>query len=87
MSQNLQGRGLENRRKIWGENTEVDVQVAGDHRSRIAMALNTHFRSECRLDEFLLQFVFGVFQRNRRKGKFKLRQCTGDFFFAGVSPS
>jgi hypothetical protein len=37
---------------------EVDVEVAGDHRSRIVVALNTDFRSECHLDEILLQSVF-----------------------------
>ena len=48
-------------KKIWGD-AEVDVEVAGDHRSRIVVALSTDFRSECHLDEILLQSVFGVFQ-------------------------
>jgi hypothetical protein len=63
-SQNLQRRGLENRKKIWGD-AEVDVEVAGGYRSCIAGALSTDFRSECHLDEFLLQSGFGVFQRYR----------------------
>jgi hypothetical protein len=48
--------------KRFGGDAEVDVEVAGDHRSRIVVALSTDFRSECHLDEILLQSVFGVFQ-------------------------
>jgi hypothetical protein len=46
---------------------EVDVEVAGDRHSRIAVALSTDFRSECHLDDFLLQYILGVFQQYRRK--------------------
>jgi hypothetical protein len=45
---------------------EVDVEVAVDRRSRIAVALSTDFRSECHLDDFLLQYILGVFQQYRR---------------------
>jgi hypothetical protein len=39
------------------------VEVAGDHRSHAAVALNTGFCSECHLIEFLRQSDFGVFQQ------------------------
>jgi hypothetical protein len=37
---------------------EVDVEVAGDRRSQIAVALNTDFRSRCHLVEFLWHTVY-----------------------------
>jgi hypothetical protein len=55
-SQNLQGRGLKNRKKFGA--AEVDVEVAGDRRSQIAVALNTDFRSRCHLVEFLWHTVY-----------------------------
>ena len=55
--------------KRFGGDAEVDVEVAGDHRSRIVVALSTDFRSECHLDEILLQSVFGVFQQYRSKAE------------------
>jgi hypothetical protein len=58
----LESRGPENPKEIWGE-AEVDVEVAGDRHSRIAVALSTDFRSECHLDDFLLQYILGVFQQ------------------------
>jgi hypothetical protein len=61
----LQDGGLENRKKIW-EDAEVDIEVAGDRRGRIAEALNADFRSQRHSDEFLRHTVFGVFQRHRR---------------------
>jgi hypothetical protein len=62
----LQGLVREHRRKIWGD-TEVGVEVAGDHRSHAAVALNTGFCSECHLIEFLRQSDFGVFQQDPPK--------------------
>jgi hypothetical protein len=47
----LQGLVREHRRKIWGD-AEVGVEVAGDHRSHAAVALNTGFCSEFHLIEF-----------------------------------
>jgi hypothetical protein len=44
---------------------EVGVEVAGDHRSYAAVALNTGFCSECHLIEFLRQSDFGLFQQYR----------------------
>jgi hypothetical protein len=61
----LQGVVREHRRKIWGD-AEVGVEVAGDHRSHAAVALNTDFCSECHLIEFLRQSEFGLFQQYRR---------------------
>jgi hypothetical protein len=58
----LQGLVRDNRRKIWGD-AEVGVEVAGDHRSHAAVALNTGFCSECHLIEFLRQSDFGLFQQ------------------------
>jgi hypothetical protein len=55
-SQNLQGRGLKNRKKFGA--AEVDVEVAGDRRSQIAVALNTDFRSRCHLVEFLWHTIY-----------------------------
>jgi len=59
----LQRRGLDNEKKIWAV-AEVYVEVAGDH-SRIAVAMSAGFRSECHLDDFLLQSILGVFQQYR----------------------
>jgi hypothetical protein len=43
--------------------TEIAVEVAGDRRSRIAVALHTDFRSQVHFVEFLRQSIFGVFQQ------------------------
>jgi len=40
---------------------EVDIEVAGDRHSRIAVALSTDFRSECHLDDFFAAIHFGSF--------------------------
>ena len=37
---------------------EVHVELAGDRRSQIAVALNTDFRSRCHLVEFLWHTVY-----------------------------
>jgi hypothetical protein len=63
-----------------GGAAEVDVEVAGDRRRRIAAALNTYFCSQCRLDEFLLHAFFGVFRRYRSEAEIQtetLPQSTG----------
>jgi hypothetical protein len=80
-------------KKDWGGDAEVDVEVAGDHRSRIVVALSTDFRSECHLDEILLQSVFGVFQQyppeveipGSPKKRFKSRRQVQRFLSIHVS--
>jgi hypothetical protein len=69
--------------KRFGGDAEVDVEVAGDHSSRIGVALSTDFRSECHLDEILLQSVFGVFQQYRPKAALIGRLCTMKFTATG----
>jgi hypothetical protein len=59
MKQNLQGRGLDARKKMRGE-TEIAVELAGDRRSWIAVVLHTGFRSQVHFVEFLRQSVLGV---------------------------
>jgi hypothetical protein len=68
MSQNLQGRGLDVRKRMRGE-TEIAVEVAGNRSSWIAVALHSDFRSQVHFVEFLRQSVLGVFQRYRRKAE------------------
>ena len=45
------GCGLDDGKRIWGE-TEIAVEVAGDRRSWIAVALHTDFRSQVHFVEF-----------------------------------
>ena len=57
--------------KRFGGDAEVDVEVAGDHRSRIVVALSTDFRSECHLDEIFCNPFSEFFNSIGRKQKFK----------------
>jgi hypothetical protein len=76
MSQNLQGRGLGDRKRIWGD-IEIAVEVAGDRRSWIAVALRTDFRSQVHFVEFLRQSIFGVFQRYRLRAVIRSSRLDG----------
>jgi hypothetical protein len=58
----LQGRGLDDRNRIWGD-TEIAVEVAGDRCSWIAVAMHTDFRIQVHCVEFSRLSVFEVFQQ------------------------
>jgi len=49
---------------------EVDIEVAGDRHSRIAVALSTDFRSECHLDDFFAATFWEFFNSIRQQRTF-----------------
>ena len=63
LSQNLQGRGSDEQKKIWGD-AEVDWEAAGVGGSPTEAALNTDVRSRRDLAEFLRSLVLRVFQQH-----------------------